>query len=101
MCSYTGAVGTSYEDMLTAESSTHKPEQKDICGAQPSAACKERYNMLNELYGQAKTQYKNAVSTARKGVNSIIFNVFIFCSVMLFLLFMLLIKCMPLMPLRS
>ena len=81
MCTYSGAPGVSYHDLLTAGTSTHKPEEKAICGANPSAACKQRFHTLDELFKQAEKQLKNAVTDGQKAVNSIIFNVFIFCQV--------------------
>lgn len=67
---------------VTLAPSTHAPEdyeRGDVCGEDPTDACRARYQQLKYIHDQAEKQWKNVNRDGRNQVNSVIFNVFIFC----------------------
>ncbi len=69
---------------VTLAPSTRAPEdyQKgEVCGKIPSDACQTRFKQLKYIHDQAEKQWKNVNRDGRNKVNSVIFNVFIFCQV--------------------
>ena len=68
----------------TLAPSTRAPEdykKGEVCGKEPSDACQTRFKQLKYIHDQAEKQWKNVDKDGRDKVNSVIFNVFIFCQV--------------------
>lgn len=81
LCVYKQEVASGNTTLAPSTTTHEAPSKSKLCGPNPTSACTSRQNLLSKLHSQAEKQWDNVQTDGQKRVNSVIFNVFIFCQV--------------------
>lgn len=81
MCQYKRGRSSGNATLAPATKASDDYKKGDVCGKKPTAACEARFKQLHYIHDQAHKQWENVDKDGRTKVNSVIFNVFIWCQV--------------------
>lgn len=85
MCEYMRTQKSGNQTLAPSTRASDDYKKVDVCGKKPTAACETRYTQLNYIHKQAEKQWGNVKKDGLTKVNSLIFNVFIWCQMFNFI----------------